>query len=141
MVVIMAVVWSGGSSSLLLLLLSVVGCISPKPFALFPPGLVCVVMCAPTKLLSVLALDLSPLVVALPERYADMYNKNGRIGIYTRQEREAIIARFKRKRGRRVWKKKIRYVCFVRRVVGCACCCNSTTARARISFTFFFFLR
>lgn len=38
-----------------------------------------------------------------------MYNKNGRIGIYTRQEREAIIARFKRKRGRRVWKKKIRY--------------------------------
>lgn len=43
-------------------------------------------------------------------RYADMYNKNGRIGIYTRQEREAIIARFKRKRGRRVWKKKIRCV-------------------------------
>lgn len=40
-----------------------------------------------------------------------MYNKNGRIGIYTRQEREAIIARFKRKRGRRVWKKKIRYAC------------------------------
>ncbi|CAN0546613.1 unnamed protein product, partial [Ectocarpus sp. 8 AP-2014] len=40
-----------------------------------------------------------------------MYNKNGRIGIYTRQEREAIIARFKRKRGRRVWKKKIRYNC------------------------------
>lgn len=37
-----------------------------------------------------------------------MYNKNGRIGIYTRQEREAIIVRFKRKRGRRVWKKKIR---------------------------------
>lgn len=44
------------------------------------------------------------------ERYADMYNKNGRIGIYTRQEREAIITRFKRKRGRRVWKKKIRCV-------------------------------
>ncbi|CAM9354437.1 unnamed protein product, partial [Ectocarpus fasciculatus] len=50
--------------------------------------------------------------VSLPHmlsKYADMYNKNGRIGIYTRQEREAIIARFKRKRGRRVWKKKIRY--------------------------------
>eukprot|EP00953_Heterococcus_sp_UTEX-ZZ885_P018601 10386-Heterococcus_DN1.PRE.2 len=44
-------------------------------------------------------------------KYAQVYNKNGRIGIYTRQEREAIIARFKAKRQRRVWRKKIRYNC------------------------------
>ncbi|CAN0307504.1 unnamed protein product, partial [Pylaiella littoralis] len=44
-------------------------------------------------------------------RYAEMYNKNRRIGIYTWQEREAIISRLKRKRGLRVWKKKIRYNC------------------------------
>lgn len=40
-----------------------------------------------------------------------MYNKNGRIGIYTRAERAAIIARFQSKRTRRVWNKKIRYNC------------------------------
>jgi hypothetical protein len=40
-------------------------------------------------------------------KYAQVYNKNGRIGIYTRQEREAIIARFKAKRQRRVWRKKV----------------------------------
>lgn len=45
------------------------------------------------------------------EQYKDIYNKNGRIGIYTRKERDAIIARFKDKRTRRVWKKKIRYGC------------------------------
>jgi hypothetical protein len=45
-------------------------------------------------------------------KYAQVYNKNGRIGIYTRQEREAIIARFKAKRQRRVWRKKV-----------CVCCC------------------
>jgi hypothetical protein len=45
------------------------------------------------------------------EQYKDIYNKNGRIGIYTRKERDAIIARFKDKRNRRVWKKKIRYGC------------------------------
>ena len=43
--------------------------------------------------------------------YKQVYNKNGRIGIYTPTERSAIIARFNRKRGRRVWKKKIRYNC------------------------------
>jgi hypothetical protein len=36
---------------------------------------------------------------------------NGRIGIYTAAERAAIIARFQRKRSRRVWNKKIRYGC------------------------------
>ena len=36
---------------------------------------------------------------------------NGRIGIYTSAERAAIIARFHRKRSRRVWNKKIRYGC------------------------------
>jgi hypothetical protein len=40
-----------------------------------------------------------------------VYNKNGRIGIYTPDERAAIIARFQSKRTRRVWNKKIRYNC------------------------------
>ena len=40
-----------------------------------------------------------------------VYNKNGRIGIYTPGERAAIIARFNSKRKRRVWNKKIRYNC------------------------------
>ena len=40
-----------------------------------------------------------------------VYNKNGRIGIYTPSERAAIIARFQSKRARRNWKKKIRYGC------------------------------
>lgn len=40
-----------------------------------------------------------------------VYNKNGRIGIYTPAERAAIIKRFQSKRTRRVWNKKIRYNC------------------------------
>ena len=40
-----------------------------------------------------------------------VYNKNGRIGIYTPAERAAIINRFQSKRTRRVWNKKIRYNC------------------------------
>ena len=40
-----------------------------------------------------------------------IYNKDGRIGIYTPTERAAIIERFMRKRSRRVWNKKIRYDC------------------------------
>ena len=40
-----------------------------------------------------------------------VYNKNGRIGIYNPSERAAIIARFNAKRQRRVWNKKIRYGC------------------------------
>lgn len=40
-----------------------------------------------------------------------MYNKNGRIGIYTPEERAAILAKFHRKRSRRIWNKKIRYNC------------------------------
>jgi hypothetical protein len=40
-----------------------------------------------------------------------VYNKNGRIGIYTAAERAAIISRFNSKRSRRVWNKKIRYNC------------------------------
>jgi hypothetical protein len=43
--------------------------------------------------------------------YVQVYNQNGRIGIYTPSEREAIIARFNAKRQRRVWNKKIRYNC------------------------------
>jgi len=40
-----------------------------------------------------------------------VYNRNGRIGIYTPAERAAIIARFNNKRSRRIWNKKIRYNC------------------------------
>jgi hypothetical protein len=36
---------------------------------------------------------------------------NGRVGIYTPAERAAIIAKFQRKRTRRIWNKKIRYGC------------------------------
>lgn len=40
-----------------------------------------------------------------------VYNKNGRIGVYTPAERAAIIHKFNAKRARRVWNKKIRYNC------------------------------
>jgi CCT motif len=40
-----------------------------------------------------------------------IYNKNGRIGIYSPQERAAIIARYHKKRINRNWNKKIRYNC------------------------------
>lgn len=53
----------------------------------------------------------APQLPQMLARYADVYNKNGRIGIYTREERDAIIARFLEKRQRRVWHKKIRYNC------------------------------
>ena len=43
--------------------------------------------------------------------YQHVYNRGGRIGIYTRDERDDIIRRFHEKRKRRVWKKKIRYHC------------------------------
>jgi len=51
-----------------------------------------------------------PLPHAL-EKYKSLYNKDGRIGIYTPLERAAIISKFNTKRGRRVWNKKIRYNC------------------------------
>lgn len=53
-------------------------------------------------------------VLTLPHslsKYKELYNKNGRIGIYTPAERAAIIAKFNSKRTRRVWNKKIRYNC------------------------------
>lgn len=53
-------------------------------------------------------------VMPLPhslDKYKEIYNKNGRIGIYTPAERAAIIAKFNSKRTRRVWNKKIRYNC------------------------------
>jgi hypothetical protein len=40
-----------------------------------------------------------------------IYNRGGRIGIYTPSERAAILSRFHHKRSRRVWNKKIRYSC------------------------------
>jgi len=45
------------------------------------------------------------------DKYKEVYNKGGRVGIYTPAERAAIIARFHDKRSRRVWNKKIRYNC------------------------------
>ena len=45
------------------------------------------------------------------DKYSSIYNKHGRIGIYSRDERDVIIQRFKEKRRRRVWNKKIRYHC------------------------------
>jgi hypothetical protein len=42
---------------------------------------------------------------------SQIYNQNGRIGIYTPSERGAIIARYNDKRTRRNWNKKIRYNC------------------------------
>jgi len=53
-------------------------------------------------------------VLPLPHslsKYKEIYNKNGRIGVYTPAERAAIIAKFNGKRSRRVWNKKIRYNC------------------------------
>ena len=43
--------------------------------------------------------------------FQQIYNQNGRIGIYTPAERAAIISKFISKRTRRTWKKKIRYTC------------------------------
>ena len=51
------------------------------------------------------------LTLPVADIYLQVYNKNGRIGIYTPAERAAIIARFNKKRSRRVWNKKIRYNC------------------------------
>lgn len=50
-------------------------------------------------------------VPSMLDQYTSLYNKNGRIGIYTKKERSEIIERFREKRRRRVWKKKIRYHC------------------------------
>lgn len=53
-------------------------------------------------------------VLTLPHslaKYKEVYNKKGRIGIYTPAERAAIISRYHSKRTRRVWNKKIRYNC------------------------------
>jgi len=53
-------------------------------------------------------------ILTLPhtlDKYKKVYNKDGRVGIYTPAERAAIIARFHDKRSRRVWNKKIRYNC------------------------------
>lgn len=43
--------------------------------------------------------------------YSSIYNKNGRVGIYTKDERHTIICRFREKRRTSIWKKKIRYNC------------------------------
>eukprot|EP00937_MAST-01D_sp_MAST-1D-sp2_P000328 g328.t1 len=40
-----------------------------------------------------------------------VYNKGGRIGIYTPRQRHKLLARWRAKRQRRTWRKKIRYGC------------------------------
>lgn len=50
----------------------------------------------------------TPTLPHMLAKYASIYNKGGRIGIYTREERDAIIQRFREKKTRRVWAKKIR---------------------------------
>jgi len=45
------------------------------------------------------------------DKYKEIYNKKGRIGMYTPVERAAIISKFNSKRSRRIWNKKIRYNC------------------------------
>lgn len=57
------------------------------------------------------ATSLSPATLTAMEKYSSIYNKNGRIGIYTKDERAAIIRRYRDKKKRRVWKKQIRYYC------------------------------
>lgn len=94
-------------------------------------------------------------VLTLPHslrKYKEVYNKNGRIGIYTPAERAAIIARFQSKRTRRVWNKKIRYNCrknladrrlrvkgrFVKRAIGSAATATpSVTMTATVTTTAF----
>mmetsp|Transcript_26638 Transcript_26638/g.29030 ORF Transcript_26638/g.29030 Transcript_26638/m.29030 type:complete len:399 (+) Transcript_26638:203-1399(+) len=56
-------------------------------------------------------LNPSSLVANFFDKYSSIYNKNGRIGIYTQEERAAIIARYREKKKRRNWKKQIRYYC------------------------------
>ena len=50
-------------------------------------------------------------VPAMMSRFSAIYNKHGRIGIYTKDERTEILTRFLKKRTSRCWRKKIRYGC------------------------------
>ena len=47
----------------------------------------------------------------LPHLTHAEYNKGGRIGIYTPKQRQQLLARWRAKRLRRTWRKKIRYNC------------------------------
>ena len=47
----------------------------------------------------------------LSPKFARIYNAKGRIGIYNRSERDLILAKYRKKKARRVWTKKIRYGC------------------------------
>ena len=47
----------------------------------------------------------------LPHLTHAEYNKGGRIGIYTPKQRCQLLARWRAKRERRTWRKKIRYNC------------------------------
>jgi hypothetical protein len=44
-------------------------------------------------------------------RFEKDYNKKGKIGIYTPAQRRALLQKFREKRRRRVWYKKVRYGC------------------------------
>jgi hypothetical protein len=47
----------------------------------------------------------------LPHNYTHLCNTGGRIGVYLPADRKKLLARFRAKRTRRVWRKKIRYGC------------------------------
>lgn len=44
-------------------------------------------------------------------KYKPVYNKGGRIGIYDRNARAKLLARWMKKREKRIWVKKVRYGC------------------------------
>ena len=48
---------------------------------------------------------------SLMEKFGKIYNRYGRIGIFTREQRLKILARYRAKRKNRVWKKTVRYNC------------------------------
>ena len=48
---------------------------------------------------------------SLKSKYGKIYNRFGRVGIFTIEQRRKIMARYRLKRTNRVWKKTVRYDC------------------------------
>eukprot|EP00947_MAST-08B_sp_MAST-8B-sp1_P002867 g2867.t1 len=59
--------------------------------------------------------DKGPISLSCPSfllpKYARIYNMDGRIGIYSRAERDVIIQKYRKKRESRSFRKRIRYSC------------------------------
>ena len=47
----------------------------------------------------------------LPKKYGAIYNNSQRIAVYNREERGLLLKKYRKKKGKRVWTKKIRYGC------------------------------